>query len=173
LNLTLAERNRLVTLLGPHQPPATGAASSSSNARGQVPTDDRWLCVICLANERKILFMPCKHLVSCAVCCKEVKCCPICRGRITKCETFFNELGIARSPSSVHSLLVRCVCERKACACIYHLFLYPVLTNAICQASICQAGIRQNCTVSHCMYPYIRAGTHLLAKLPLYVLSVA
>jgi hypothetical protein len=87
LALSPIEHNRLVALLGPHQPAMAGGASNSSGA--QPPTDDRLICVMCLANEREIIFRPCRHYVSCKVCCTLVKDCPICRKGISKCEEVY------------------------------------------------------------------------------------
>ncbi|KAE8742183.1 hypothetical protein FOCC_FOCC012269 [Frankliniella occidentalis] len=42
-------------------------------------TPEQFLCHLCQENERKILFMPCGHLVACIVCGMKVKSCPICR----------------------------------------------------------------------------------------------
>ena len=39
-------------------------------------------CKICMDAVVAILFLPCRHLVCCVDCAKQVRCCPICRGRI-------------------------------------------------------------------------------------------
>ena len=37
------------------------------------------LCVVCLTNERAVVFLPCFHIVSCDVCQYGVPTCPVCR----------------------------------------------------------------------------------------------
>lgn len=52
--------------------------------------DDRWLCVVCLKRERQILFLPCKHFISCSKCSDRVKArgvCPACEQQIENLET--------------------------------------------------------------------------------------
>lgn len=40
-------------------------------------------CVICMSEEKSIIFMPCGHYYVCGVCSLRIKHCPICRTRIT------------------------------------------------------------------------------------------
>lgn len=44
------------------------------------PSDDSLLiCVICMVNQRSVLFMPCCHFSTCMICSKKITECPICR----------------------------------------------------------------------------------------------
>jgi len=40
-------------------------------------------CAICNENERDVVFLPCKHNVSCVKCSTNVKQCPVCRFKVT------------------------------------------------------------------------------------------
>ncbi|XP_071818500.1 uncharacterized protein [Apostichopus japonicus] len=40
------------------------------------------LCTICLDNDVEVLFLPCKHLITCADCATRIDTCPICRTEI-------------------------------------------------------------------------------------------
>ena len=40
------------------------------------------LCVICLAKDKNVLFLPCAHLAACLECSLSLKMCPICRSKI-------------------------------------------------------------------------------------------
>eukprot|EP00299_Pterocystis_sp_00344_P010429 c4656_g1_i1.p1 GENE.c4656_g1_i1~~c4656_g1_i1.p1 ORF type:complete len:402 (+),score=80.70 c4656_g1_i1:42-1247(+) len=51
--------------------------SMSSNADSEPTT-----CVVCLCEERKIMFVPCNHFCCCAECAIQVKECPMCRGPV-------------------------------------------------------------------------------------------
>lgn len=39
-------------------------------------------CAICYENDRDVVFIPCKHNVTCIKCCKNVQQCPVCRVKI-------------------------------------------------------------------------------------------
>ena len=39
-------------------------------------------CSICYTNEKNVVFLPCKHNVTCSECSKNIKNCPICRKKI-------------------------------------------------------------------------------------------
>ncbi|KAE8742251.1 hypothetical protein FOCC_FOCC012222 [Frankliniella occidentalis] len=54
---------------------SAGAETNSEEARG----DDPLQCKICLDKEMSIVFLPCKHFVSCSNCGKVVKKCVVCR----------------------------------------------------------------------------------------------
>lgn len=41
-------------------------------------------CVICLANEKQFVFIPCGHMATCGECSFAIDKCPICRAQITK-----------------------------------------------------------------------------------------
>lgn len=41
-------------------------------------------CVICLANEKEFVFIPCGHMATCGECSFTINKCPICRAEITK-----------------------------------------------------------------------------------------
>nr|CAG4712096.1 unnamed protein product [Naegleria fowleri] len=41
-------------------------------------------CAICMGNVRQVVFMPCKHFLSCEDCAQNVEHCPICRHVISK-----------------------------------------------------------------------------------------
>ena len=43
---------------------------------------DEQLCRVCLNDKRCILFMPCRHLLTCKKCSKKLKACPVCREQI-------------------------------------------------------------------------------------------
>jgi hypothetical protein len=38
---------------------------------------------ICMDRDLSVLFMPCRHLVSCRICSASVRVCPVCRAAIT------------------------------------------------------------------------------------------
>eukprot|EP00054_Salpingoeca_dolichothecata_P020787 m.131903 g.131903 ORF g.131903 m.131903 type:complete len:341 (-) comp23745_c0_seq8:37-1059(-) len=46
-------------------------------------------CVICLDQERSVLFRPCRHLIACATCATKLANCPICRVRIVASDRVF------------------------------------------------------------------------------------
>ena len=52
------------------------AESQVANYRSRVR------CVMCLEEERSVLFQPCWHLVSCSPCADKVGICPVCRTQI-------------------------------------------------------------------------------------------
>lgn len=41
------------------------------------------ICCICLDSERDVLLIPCRHIVSCLKCVKNLDICPLCRAQIT------------------------------------------------------------------------------------------
>lgn len=43
---------------------------------------DEKACRVCLTNERNVLFLPCRHLVTCPDCAVVVEKCPVCRSQI-------------------------------------------------------------------------------------------
>lgn len=54
-------------------------------------TIDEHLCTICLENKKKVLFEPCRHVVSCHKCTNDLKeyKCPMCRQNITRMVTIY------------------------------------------------------------------------------------
>lgn len=62
----------------------------STSSLHDTDTDETTECVICLANKKNILFLPCRHLCTCQDCSTDIKQCPICRGDIEDKITAFN-----------------------------------------------------------------------------------
>lgn len=56
----------------------------STNNALSVDIDNKKCCIICLENERNIVFMPCKHLMCCYECSVNFTKCPTCREKIKK-----------------------------------------------------------------------------------------
>jgi baculoviral IAP repeat-containing protein 7/8 len=56
--------------------------TTSENQPSNLNDDYRLLCKICFENESNIIFFPCKHLVCCQNCAKELSNCAICRCHI-------------------------------------------------------------------------------------------
>ncbi|KAL0120677.1 hypothetical protein PUN28_008388 [Cardiocondyla obscurior] len=70
----------------------SGEASSSEeqSAQGDKPCDkDARLCKICFSREVRIVFMPCRHLLACAECTKNMKICCVCRKPIERTEQVY------------------------------------------------------------------------------------
>ena len=40
---------------------------------------EKYLCTICMASDRKVVFMPCSHFVACKLCSESCGVCPVCR----------------------------------------------------------------------------------------------
>ena len=40
---------------------------------------EKYLCIICMASNRKVVFMPCSHFVTCKSCSESCDDCPVCR----------------------------------------------------------------------------------------------
>jgi len=50
---------------------------------------EKYLCSICMASDRKVVFMPCSHFVTCKLCSESCDVCPICRNALMgKLEVF-------------------------------------------------------------------------------------
>ncbi|KAH3756525.1 hypothetical protein Pelo_11636 [Pelomyxa schiedti] len=63
---------------------ATSTTSTASTSPSQINE-----CVVCTANSRDTLFMPCRHLICCSTCAEIVDACPFCRQPIaTKIKVF-------------------------------------------------------------------------------------
>lgn len=72
--------------------PQEGAAASNyvhrpssipqSTGEEKPSDEDRCQCIICMAHEREITFLPCNHFVTCQQCSHIVHECPVCRARI-------------------------------------------------------------------------------------------
>jgi len=61
-------------------------ASSTFRAKihqDSVQNGDDGNCAICNEKERDVVFLPCKHNVSCVKCSKSIKQCPVCRFKVT------------------------------------------------------------------------------------------
>ncbi|EFC44201.1 predicted protein [Naegleria gruberi] len=41
-------------------------------------------CIVCMENQREIVFLQCKHFITCSSCADQLRECPICRQSITK-----------------------------------------------------------------------------------------
>lgn len=50
---------------------------------------DMLLCVICMVNQRGVVFMPCCHFSTCTICSKKITECPICRTYIESAKKVF------------------------------------------------------------------------------------
>ena len=49
----------------------------------------KYVCTICMTNDRKVVFMPCSHFVTCKMCSESCNKCPVCRaGLMGKLEVF-------------------------------------------------------------------------------------
>jgi hypothetical protein len=48
----------------------------------RVRTVEPLQCVVCLSEDRSVLFTPCQHLITCVACADTVTSCPVCRGAI-------------------------------------------------------------------------------------------
>ena len=66
-----------------------GATSSQQAAAPEIVHTDnncRWLCVVCLEEEKEVLLLPCSHLCLCSACAQSImastKQCPVCRSAI-------------------------------------------------------------------------------------------
>lgn len=55
----------------------------------KITSDESMVCKICLENEKRILFQPCKHLVTCVTCSRKLVNCPMCRQVIARKEEIF------------------------------------------------------------------------------------
>jgi len=42
------------------------------------------MCCVCLERKKSVLFLPCRHLCTCAVCCLRLTKCPLCDAKITQ-----------------------------------------------------------------------------------------
>ena len=50
---------------------------------------EKYLCSICMASDRKVVFMPCSHFVTCKLCSESCDVCPVCRNALMgKLEVF-------------------------------------------------------------------------------------
>ena len=50
---------------------------------------EKYLCTVCMASGRKVVFMPCSHFVTCKLCSESCDVCPVCRNAIMgKLEVF-------------------------------------------------------------------------------------
>ena len=47
------------------------------------------MCIICIEQERQIIFKPCNHIACCSTCSKNLQECPICRKQITSKKTAY------------------------------------------------------------------------------------
>ncbi|XP_003747090.1 baculoviral IAP repeat-containing protein 7 [Galendromus occidentalis] len=69
--------------------PSTQEAKREDSERKEIP--ERMLCVVCMAQERSILFLPCRHLVTCPSCAASVSECVSCREAIgSSVRTFYS-----------------------------------------------------------------------------------
>jgi len=50
---------------------------------------EKYLCSVCMASDRKVVFMPCSHFVTCKICSESCDICPVCRNTLMgKLEVF-------------------------------------------------------------------------------------
>lgn len=54
-------------------------------------------CLICYHRPREMVLLPCRHLILCVECAKEVENCPVCRHRIESQLSFAEFLAMATS----------------------------------------------------------------------------
>ena len=52
--------------------------------QNNIDLDNNNLCCICLSSERDVLLIPCRHIIACLKCVKNLDICPICRATITE-----------------------------------------------------------------------------------------
>ncbi|XP_074652047.1 E3 ubiquitin-protein ligase XIAP-like [Tubulanus polymorphus] len=64
------------------QPPANAGDQQKDG-------DDSLLCKICMSERADVVFIPCGHLMSCQVCAKTLKNCPMCRRKISRVQKVF------------------------------------------------------------------------------------
>jgi len=50
----------------------------------ETETTNEGLCVVCMERKREILFVECRHYVSCSICSSRLTKCPLCRVDIVK-----------------------------------------------------------------------------------------
>ena len=58
-------------------------------ATAEAEAEDRAQCVVCMASDRAVLFLPCGHAVACAGCAAGLRECPVCRGAVERAVPFF------------------------------------------------------------------------------------
>ena len=51
--------------------------------KDEVTSIEEKQCKICMTNRMKVLFLPCRHLLSCSTCSKQCNSCPVCRKNIS------------------------------------------------------------------------------------------
>lgn len=68
-------------LPAPKEQPEKPATPTSNNADNNI--DDAKLCKICYNEERNVVFVPCGHVVACAMCALSTDKCPMCRRTFT------------------------------------------------------------------------------------------
>lgn len=59
------------------------AGEGLGNEVGELTSEEEG-CVICMERPKDTLFLPCKHLCVCTLCCKPLKECPVCRKEIAQ-----------------------------------------------------------------------------------------
>jgi len=60
-------------------------ASEPSDESAAPEIDDNIVCTLCYSQKRSVLFLPCKHLLSCGQCSTRLDSCPLCRSKLEGC----------------------------------------------------------------------------------------
>ena len=75
---------------------AAPAVDSRTPPQGAADVADRLRCVVCLAAEKNVVFMPCMHVACCSDCAKgptgekkPIRKCPMCRKRIKRFQRIY------------------------------------------------------------------------------------
>jgi len=83
--LAESETHRLESELADARAAKEGAENALEAALRQTEKEnERKLCSICLAADRQILFLPCRHVCCCQSCASTLQLCPICRTAATQ-----------------------------------------------------------------------------------------
>jgi len=72
------------------KPPQQNPNSNSNSSARLDPYEDPNSCVVCMDAERRVVFIPCGHLVCCRDCGILQKKCPICRADLQESITVFH-----------------------------------------------------------------------------------